>query len=73
MPLEHEVIESEITHLHGEINSVVELLIVSITPRLYEVFTATNYYIKGAFTRQSKNGTDPTKTGTVPTVFAKKQ
>ena len=29
--------------------------------------------IKGAFTRQSKNGTDPTKTGTVPIVFAKKQ
>ena len=28
---------------------------------------------KGAFTRQSKNGTDPTKTGTVPTVFGKKQ
>ena len=28
---------------------------------------------KGAFTRQSKNGTDPTKTGTVPIVFAKKQ
>ena len=28
---------------------------------------------KGAFTRQSKNGTDPTKTGTVRTVFAKKQ
>ena len=28
---------------------------------------------KGAFTRHSKNGTDPTKTGTVPTVFAKKQ
>ena len=28
---------------------------------------------KRAFTRQSKNGTDPTKTGTVPTVFAKKQ
>ena len=27
----------------------------------------------GAFTRQSKNGTDPTKTGTVPTGFAKKQ
>ena len=26
----------------------------------------------GAFTRQSKNGTDPTKTGTVPIVFAKK-
>ena len=29
--------------------------------------------LKGAFTRQSKNGTDPTKTGTVPRVFAKKQ
>ena len=29
--------------------------------------------LKGAFTRQSKNGTDPTKTGTVQTVFAKKQ
>ena len=28
---------------------------------------------KGAFTRQSKNGTDPTKTGTVPTLFAKKE
>ena len=28
---------------------------------------------EGAFTRQSKNGTDPTKTGTVPIVFAKKQ
>ena len=28
---------------------------------------------KGVFTRQSKNGTDLTKTGTVPTVFAKKQ
>ena len=27
----------------------------------------------GAFTRQRKNGTGPTKTGTVPTVFAKKQ
>ena len=27
----------------------------------------------GAFTRQSKNGKDPTKTGTVPIVFAKKQ
>ena len=27
----------------------------------------------GAFTRQSKNGTDPTKAGTVPTAFAKKQ
>ena len=27
---------------------------------------------KGAFTRQRKNGTDPTKTGTVPIVFAKK-
>ena len=25
------------------------------------------------FTRQSKNGTDPTKTGTVPIVFAKNQ
>ena len=30
-------------------------------------------FCKGAFTRQSKNGTDPTKTGTVPIVFAKKQ
>ena len=30
-------------------------------------------FTKGAFTRQSKNGTDPTKTGTVPLVFAKKQ
>ena len=29
--------------------------------------------IEGAFTRQSKNGTDPTKTGTLPIVFAKKQ
>ena len=29
--------------------------------------------IEGAFTRQSKNGTDPTKTGTVAIVFAKKQ
>ena len=29
--------------------------------------------ISGAFTRQRKNGTDPTKTGTVPIVFAKKQ
>ena len=28
---------------------------------------------RGAFTRQGKNGTDPTKTGTVPIVFAKKQ
>ena len=28
---------------------------------------------QGAFTRQSKNGTDSTKTGTVPIVFAKKQ
>ena len=28
---------------------------------------------QGAFTRQSKNGTGPTKTGTVPTVFARKQ
>ena len=28
---------------------------------------------KGAFTRQRKNGTDPTKTGTVPIVFLKKQ
>ena len=28
---------------------------------------------KVAFTRESKNGTDATKTGTVPTVFAKKQ
>ena len=26
---------------------------------------------KGGFKRQSKNGTDPTKTGTVPIVFAK--
>ena len=32
-----------------------------------------NGELKGAFTRQSKNGTDPTKTGTVPTVFSKKQ
>ena len=30
-------------------------------------------YSKGAFTRKSKNGTDPTKTGTVPIVFPKKQ
>ena len=29
--------------------------------------------LQGAFTRESKNGTDPTKTGTVPIVFAKKQ
>ena len=28
---------------------------------------------KGAFTRQRKNGTGPTKTGTVQIVFAKKQ
>ena len=28
---------------------------------------------EGAFTRQSKNGAGPTKTGTVPTVFTKKQ
>ena len=28
---------------------------------------------EGPFTRQSKNGMGPTKTGTVPTVFTKKQ
>ena len=33
----------------------------------------TSFYTEGAFTRLSNNGTDPTKTGTVPTVFSKKQ
>ena len=31
-------------------------------------WTAKNMQLEGAFTRQRRNGTDPTKTGTVPIV-----
>ena len=54
--------------------SVLELLaaFIKLTSAKHPYYSQCNT-TKGAFTRQSKNGTDPTKTGTVPIVFAKKQ